>query len=102
MISLLRTKVGDILPYPMGAPETPELRKGRRILILALAIAGLCAAAFKPLLALTGIGVVSVLIGALIVLAIQAPLYVRAKLKADDDWLALCIARNREEEGRVL
>jgi len=91
-----RAQIARHLPVPLAAPESPALGTARRRIIaalLALASIGLGAkglSAFCPLLAAACFALL------LTFLALQIPLWLRAKLRADHAWLM----RESEKDDR--
>lgn len=84
----LRTKAVEWLPYPMAAPETKALRKSRmRIMSALCALAAICLL-WGWIGGVGGAVFVAVIAGLVVFLAIQVPIWVIAKNRADDAWLA--------------
>jgi hypothetical protein len=82
----------DFLRTPMAAPETRVL-KVMRMAILAICLALLVSiAAIDPLRAAIGIGAGAVVAGLLFTLATLVPVYLIAKNRADDAYLAAMLA----------
>lgn len=83
----LRGKVADWMPYPMAAPETPSLRRSRMMIMAALyALAAICLV-WGWLGGVGGMVFVAIIVGLLVFLAIQVPMWMIAKSRADDAWL---------------
>ena len=89
----------DLLPAPMAAPETPQLRGARLRIIVCLMLVAVIVAAFAPLHALFGFPIIALLAGALGMLAVQVPIYLAIKAHADDAWLTECLEATRAREG---
>lgn len=89
----------DLMPAPMAAPETPQLRGARLRIIAGLMLVAVIVAAWAPLHALIGFPIVAVLAGALGMLAVQVPIYLAVKAHADDAWLTECLEATRAREA---
>jgi hypothetical protein len=80
-------RVKELAPVPLAAPETPALRQARIRIIVVLALVALGCAFFAELRSLTGRFALPVMGGLIVFLAVQVPIWVRAKNRADDDFL---------------
>jgi len=76
-----------LIPVPLAAPETPALRRARISLIVAATLLGVSLLFFTTLMALLGRGALALPVGLLVFIAIQGPVWLRAKNRADDDFL---------------
>jgi hypothetical protein len=85
----MKSRLADVLiPVPMAAPETRALRRARLSLIVAAVALAISLLFFTTILALFGRGVALALpVGLLVFAAIQGPVWLRAKNKADDYFL---------------
>lgn len=89
----------NLLPVPMAAPESMQLRKARRRIIFALGFVACIVWAWKPLHAAIGFPIVAVLVGVLGMLAVQVPIWLMVKAQTDDAWLTDAIERTNAKEA---
>ena len=84
-----RRAIGDRLPPPMAAPETPQLRRMRMTLIVELAMIAVLTAAW-PLIAATCLCPVGALVWIALALSILnvGVRWLTAKIRADNAWAA--------------
>lgn len=80
-------RVKDLAPVPLAAPETAALRQARIRIIVALTLVALGCAFFAELRSLAGRFALPMVGGLIVFLAVQVPIWVRAKNRADDDFL---------------
>jgi len=76
------------LPVPMAAPETANLRAGRRRLIAAAGGLGALTLFWSTAARLLAGGAFALFVGLVVFIAVQGVLWARAKTAADDAWLA--------------
>lgn len=83
----LRSRIADHLPVPLAAPESAALAAARRRVIVALLALGLTCLCADWLCGLSLLLAATLVAGLLTFLAIQTPLWLRAKARADNAWL---------------
>lgn len=83
----LRTRIAIHLPVPLAAPESAELAAARRRVIAALLLLALTCVGAEALSALSPVIAPFLVVALLTFLAIQTPLWLRAKARADNEWL---------------
>jgi hypothetical protein len=93
------TRLKEMMPAPMAAPETPQLRVARLRIIACLMLVAVIVSAWAPLYALFGFPIVALLAGALGMLSVQVPIYLAIKSHADDAWLTECLEASRAREA---
>lgn len=77
----------DLVPAPLAAPETPELRAARFRVILGLSVFAFIVLCFAPLRTLAGAAALPSLVASATFVLIQSWQWLRAKNAADDAWL---------------
>ncbi len=77
----------DMIPAPLAAPETPELRAARFRVLWSCAIACILTFFFAELRSLIGPYALAPLAGAYAYCAVQIPIWYNAKTTADDAHL---------------
>ena len=81
------SKLRDLVPAPMAAPETPHLRAARMLVMLGFALLALVALFFAPLRAAANSAALAALVACATFVLIQGWQWLRAKNAADDAWL---------------
>lgn len=94
----LRARIALHLPVPLAAPESAELAAARRRVIAALLLLALTCAAAKALSALSPAIAPFLFIALLTFLAIQTPLWLRAKARADHAWLMRTTKKDQSDD----
>lgn len=92
----LRARIAHHLPVPLAAPESAGLAAARRRVIAALLLLALTCAAAEVLSALSPAIALFLVVALLTFLAIQTPLWLRAKSQADNAWL---MRETKKDEG---
>lgn len=77
----------DMIPVPLAAPETKELRAARFRVIAACLVFAVALLFFGQLRQLIGSGALPILVAAFTFLAVQGWVWTRLKNAADDAWL---------------
>ena len=77
----------DLIPVPLAAPETDDLRKARFRVIWGCAFVASILLFFGPLQALLGAMALALLVAGATFVGVQGWLWVSAKNAADDAWL---------------
>lgn len=83
MIQRLR----ELVPVPMAAPETPELRRMRYWMLLLLVALASLLSTFAFWVSHVGICAVALVVGLSVALLIKVPVYFTIKERADKAWL---------------
>jgi hypothetical protein len=86
-LARLRAWLASQAPIPMAAPEPPALRQARLRIVAALALLAVLGAAWDLLARQHGPLLLALLAGLGMFLALQIPLWMRAKARTDDAWL---------------
>lgn len=89
-----RARIAHHLPAPLAAPESVRLAAARRRVIGALLLLALTCLRTGELRAISPLLPAVVGLALLVFLAVQIPLWLRAKLRADHAWLM----REREHD----
>lgn len=92
----LRSRIAHHLPVPLAAPESVALAAARRRVIAALLLLALTCAAAEALSALSPVIAPFLVVALLTFFAIQTPLWLRAKARADHAWL---MRETKKDEG---
>lgn len=93
-VAAARARIVHHLPVPLAAPESVRLAAARRRVIGALLLLALTCLGAGELRAISPLLPAVVALALLVFLAIQIPLWLRAKLRADHAWLM----REREHD----
>lgn len=83
----VRGRIARHLPVPLAAPESMALAAARRRVIGALLLLALTCLGAGVLSAISPLLPAVLALALLVYLAIQLPLWLRAKLRADHAWL---------------
>lgn len=86
-ITNLRQRIVHHLPVPLAAPESARLAAARRRVIAGLLLLALTCAGAEALSAVCPLITPFLVVVLLTFLAIQTPLWLRAKVRADNAWL---------------
>lgn len=82
-----REGIVDRMPVPMAAPESQKLRSARMRIMVALALVGLFTLCWPLIPQSAQHFFAALVIGLCVFLALQIPVWARAKWKADDAFL---------------
>lgn len=77
----------NMIPAPIAAPESEELKAARYLIILALSALAIILTFWSTINAAIGHYAVAIVIGLAVYLLIKTPIWVMAKNKADNDHL---------------
>lgn len=77
----------DLLPAPLAAPETPELRRARYRSLAGCVLAAVMFWFFGAMRDALGVAALALVVAVTTYACIQLLLWVRAKNAADDAWL---------------
>ncbi len=80
-------RIKSIVPAPMAAPETPELRRSRHWVMLQLLALACLGMTFDFWVRSLGIVAVALVVGLAVGAFVKIPIYLFAKNKADKAWL---------------
>lgn len=86
-LAAARARIAHLLPVPLAAPESVRLTAARRRVITALLLLALTCLGAGKLRAISPWLPAVLALALLIFLAVQIPLWLRAKLRADHAWL---------------
>ncbi|MEM6409968.1 MAG: hypothetical protein AAF683_00365 [Pseudomonadota bacterium] len=81
------SKLGDLIPVPLAAPETPELRRARFRVVLSCVCLGALFLFFGALRSSIGSFALPLLVSVATYAALQGWFWLKAKNEADDAWL---------------
>jgi len=81
------SRIRDLVPAPLAAPETPHLRAARIRVMLGFALLALVVLFFAPICEAAGSAAPAALVACATFVLIQGWQWVRAKNAADDAWL---------------
>lgn len=86
-LAAMRAHLARHLPVPLAAPESAALARARRRVIAALLLLALTCLGAGALSAISPLLPAVLVTSSLVFLALQIPLWLRVKLRADHAWL---------------
>lgn len=94
--SRLARRIAALAPAPLAAPESRALWRQRRAVVVALLFLAGVSLAWQGLVITLGIFASALFTGLLTYLGVLVPLWLYAKWRADEAWLAEQVGRSEE------
>lgn len=94
----LAHRISALVPAPLAAPESRALWRQRRAVLVALLLLAGVSLAWQGLVITLGIFASALFTGLLTYLGVLVPLWLYAKWRADEAWLAEQLGRSGEIE----
>lgn len=95
-----RTRIAALVPAPLAAPETIQLRRQRYAVLGAFGLLGCVSLFWQGLVITLGILASALLSGIIVFLLVLGPLWLLAKWRADEAWNVQQAGRAEPAEGR--